>query len=411
MKLWMKYLIAAAAGILLGILLPLNGGDTEVYLQNLYTYVLHIGRYLIFPLVFFGLTIGTYELWLENRFFNVYGRSLAYIVTAALGSGIIGAVFVAVFSPDRVPIIIEEAQVTPLPGLAEQFSRVFPKNLFTVFTGSGDFLLPLIIFAVILGIGLLRNRSVSAPVIDVFESLSRVFYNLNRVILEILSIGLFFMAAYRTSQFRGMADLELFTQLLFVVIAAVIFVLFILIPVLLYFLGSRERNPFLWLFSAFPAGISALISGDIYFTLSSAHGIVGENMGIQQKAGSAMLPLGAVFSRSGTTLVTAISFVLILRSYSSLDITFVQYIWIIGSSILISFMLGTVPGSGMVVSLSLISAWYGQGLEEGFLILLPIAPILTALSVLVDVIVILLINQLVADRESMVRNVTVKDYL
>jgi Na+/H+-dicarboxylate symporter len=411
MKLWLKYLLATVLGILLGFILPLNGGDTEVFFATVYTYVLHVGRYLVFPLVFFGLTIGTYELWLEKKFFPVYGRMLGYSMISAVAASAIAAIFVAVFSPERVPIIIEEAELRSLPGLGEQLQQIFPKNLFAIFSNSGDFLLPVFVFAVILGLGLLNNRSVSAPVIDVLESLSRIIHNMNRIMLQILSFGLFFMMAYRTSQLRGMADLELFNQLLLVVIGAAVFVIFLLIPLLLYLAGNRTRNPYLWLFGTLPAALSALLSGDLYFGVSSAEGTVSNNMGVQPKAGSAMIPLGAIFSRSGTALVTTISFILILRSYSSLDVTLLQFFWIMGSSILISFMLGTVPGNAMVVSLSVISAWYGQGLEEGFLILLPIAPILTALAVLLDSMVILTNIQLVADHEKLAEQVSSRDFL
>jgi hypothetical protein len=65
----------------------------------------------------------------------------------------------------------------------------------------------------------------------------------------------------------------------------------------------------------------------------------------------------------------------------------------------------------MVVSLSIISMWYGQGLEEGFLILLPIAPILTALAVLLDSMVILTNIQLVADHENLADAVNPRDFL
>ncbi len=399
MKLWLKYLLATIVGVLVGFLLPLNGGDTEVVLSTIYGYVLNLGRYLVFPLVLFGIIIGTHELWLGKKFFRVYGRMLILVVLSSVAASLIGALFVTVFSPERIPIIIEEAQVSPLPSIGNQFLMVFPKNLFGIFTGTGDFLLPLLVFGVLLG--LLYNRSFSAPVIDLFESVSRIFYNMNRILLEILTPGIFFMALYRTSQLRGMADLELFSQLLLVILVAVIFCIFVLIPLLLYLLGNRERKPYQWLFSTFPSAISALLSGDLYFSIASNEGTVHQNMAVSRAGGSAMISLGAIFSRSGTAMITTISFFLILRSYSSLDITLLQFFWIVGGSIIISFMLGTVPQNGMVVSLSIISGWYGKGLEEGFLILLPIAPILAAFAVLLDVLVMLMNIQLVADREKL----------
>lgn len=399
MKLWLKYVLAVIFGIVFGVVLPLNGGDTEVFFSTFFTYVLHLGRYIVFPLVFFGLAIGTYEMWLEKKFLPVYGRMLLYSLLSAVAASILAVFSVIIFSPERVPIIIEETDVHSLPSLGQQFQTVFPKNLFSIFSNNGDFLLPVFVFAVILGIGFLYNRSMSAPVIEIFQSSSRIFINLNKMLLEILSVGMFFMASYRTVQLRGMADIELFRQLLLVIIGTVLFIVLVIVPLLIYLLGNRSRNPYTWLFATLPVVITAILSGDMYFSIPVAERTLNEDLQVPRRVTSALLPFGSIFSRSGTALVTTMSFILILRSYSSLDISFLQYFWIMGASILLSFMLGSVPGSAMVVSLSIISSWYGQGLEEGFLILLPIAPILTAIAVLIDALVNLVNIRLVTDHE------------
>ena len=62
MKLWMRILIGSVVGIVLGLYLPLAGGDTLGVIGRITEIVISIGRYALFPLVFFGVAIGVFEL-------------------------------------------------------------------------------------------------------------------------------------------------------------------------------------------------------------------------------------------------------------------------------------------------------------------------------------------------------------
>ena len=400
MKLWLKYLIAVCVGLLFGIFLPLYGGDTVRVFEQIFTYVIHVGRYIVFPLLFFSIVIGTFELWAEKNFVRVYGLMFAYSFVSAIILATLGTAVIVMIFPGPVPIIIEEAEIYLPPDLNDQFFRIAPTNLFSIFTESGDFLLPLIVFSVAFGIALFHKRTFSEPLTETFESISHILYGINRFILEILSFGIFLMSAYRIVQLKGIADFELFSRFLLIILGTTLLIIFVIIPGLLYVLGNKRHNPFIWLFATLPAAISAVFSGDNYFTIGSTIVVLNENMGLEKKITPSITALAAIFSRSGIAMITSMSFILILRSYSSLEITFLQYIWVIGTSVLISFMLGATPSNGIMVSLAIISAWNVQGLEESFLILLPIAPVLASLSVLIDTIVILFNCQLIMYRET-----------
>ena len=63
---------------------------------------------------------------------------------------------------------------------------------------------------------------------------------------------------------------------------------------------------------------------------------------------------------------------------------------------LISFALFAVPRWGIYVALSWMSALYGRGLEDGYLILLPVMPLLLAWTALLDNATALLLTVLVS---------------
>ena len=72
MKIWIKVLLGIIIGIILGVFLPV-GGNEQATMDYISALLIRIGRYIIFPLVFFSLVIGTYELKREKKLFSVYG--------------------------------------------------------------------------------------------------------------------------------------------------------------------------------------------------------------------------------------------------------------------------------------------------------------------------------------------------
>ena len=93
----------------------------------------------------------------------------------------------------------------------------------------------------------------------------------------------------------------------------------------------------------------------------------------------------------------------IINSYSSLGITVSQVLWVLLYSFLFSFLTGPFPGLGVVVSLSALCGIYGKGLEDGFLILKPIFPLLISFSVFLDMVTAALVSLLVAKHEKLLK--------
>jgi len=83
--------------------------------------------------------------------------------------------------------------------------------------------------------------------------------------------------------------------------------------------------------------------------------------------------------------VVATTFLVIIRSYSSLEIGPGNMILVFGITTILSLALSAIPGPGVFVALVLLSQIYGQGLEDGYLIVQPVIPILISFAVLMDV--------------------------
>lgn len=396
MKIWFKLLLGSIGGILLGLYLPEYTGTTFKTFSYISGLTLRIGRYILLPLLFFGLTITAYELRMERKLLRMHGKTLLFSAATSLGMVLAGIVMISLFSPGRIPIIMENQFPIESPKIGELLYRVFPDNVFSIFLDSGSFLLPLLFFALFLGIHLTFDRQFSRPLVEIADSLCRVFYSMNSFITEFIFIGCIALAGFLVINLKKITEIALFIELFIVLGLFSLVVAFVIFPLILYFVG-KKKAPFRWMQAQLAPAMAAFLSGDLYFSLGLLLRHGKEGLGIPRRTGAISYPFAVLFGRGGSAMVTAISFVVILHSYSSLEIGLAQILWVIMMSFFISFLLGAVPASGTLVGIALISSLYGRGMEEGFLILRPIAPILIGLGAFLDVVSASFVSALVSD--------------
>lgn len=410
MKNWIKLLLGTAIGIVLAIFLSLHTSKQQETLAYLVQVVLHIGRYTVFGLVFFALAVGTSELREERKVVRVYSRTIIYMLLSTLLLVLIGTLSVIIIPIERIPIIIEEETVQRGQDIKEIILSIFPKNLFKVFITDGSFLFPIFFLAFFLGLNFNFDKLSTRPAVSFFDSMSRIFYHINSFIVEIFGIGMIILSIHFVKQIQLTQELQLFRQLLVILLINTGIILFGLYPALLYLFVKRD-SPYKWLYAVIGPAVTAFLSRDVYFTLASLTKHGKESFGIPRRIGSATFPFFAMFGRAGTAMVTAVSFIVILTSYSSLGITFAQFLWVMIFSFLFSFTLAIVPGIGVFVALSSMCALYGRGIEEGYLILGAVMPILISFGVLLDVVTSAFASLLIAKHEDVHEEIEAGDFI
>ena len=409
MKVWLKTLLAAFAGIILSLIIKQQEPSLPEFFLPISQTAIQLGRYAIFPLIFFGLVMGTYELRQSKITIRIYLKTLFYLITFCLIFSLVGVGSVMLFAPERIPLIIVEQQNYRIPLFWETIFSIFPTNSFQVFSGNGSLLLPVLGFAIILGSSLGFDVNITRPVIQLADSLSRIFFQINSFFVEFFWVFLVFCAASRLLSLDH-NQIELYRQLIIILILDVIILLFGFLPALLFTLGER-KNPFRWIYASLAPSLTGAITGDLFIGIGSLifHG--RGSFGIPRKINSAVLPIFAVFGRAGTALITSVCFILILRSYSSFEININQIIWVVFFTCLSSFILGSVPGISVLVSLSLLCSIYGRGLQEGFLLLEPISPVLISISVFLDITTAAICSKLVANNEEKVKRIDINNFV
>jgi aerobic C4-dicarboxylate transport protein len=305
------------------------------------------------------------------------------MVASTLILVIIGVLSAVAFSPDRIPVMPEESDKFNVPGLQETLLTVFPKNFFAAIVGSGDFILPLFVVAFILGANLTFDKGLTKPIVQLIDTLSRLFYHINSLVAEVFAIALIAITSSSVIKILSIADNSMFIQLIIILFIDLAIVLFGVFPLLFYFLTDR-RNPYVYLYAITAPLLTALATGDEYISLSMLVKHSKENLSVPRTIASSSYPLFALFGKGGTALISSIAFIVIIKSIKY-DINFYDVMWVIGFSFLVSFALSSVPGSGAFVSVALLSMLYGKGYQNAYLIFKQIAPFLVSIGVVIDV--------------------------
>lgn len=383
MKIWMKYLVGAVLGAAIALVVPLDDETVRGTLSFLSELSIRVGRYALVPLVLFSLPVAVFELNEDKEFWRLLGRGLLLILASVAVFVLIGVLSAAAFKPARIPLLSESAPAAAAPGIKELLLAVFPPSVFSVLSSSGDFLLPVYFLAILLGFSFSSDKVATKPVVSVFDSLSRISYQINSFFSEFLGVLVIAVTAFNVFELRLAVKSEVYRPLLLVIGVEALVVTFAVIPAILYFFCGRKQ-PYRWLYAFLAPALAAFVSGDVYFPLGSLTKHAKESLGIRRRANSVILPLTVIFGRAGTALVTATAFIAVLSSYSSIGISLGSLLWILAAAPLLTLLLGAAPGKGAMTSLVALCSLFGRGFENGYLIIVPIAFPLIAVGAFLD---------------------------
>lgn len=408
MKTWIKIFAGTLTGTLLAIFLPQVPFilETAEYLKNL---VVSMGRYIITPLLFFSLIVAACQLQREKKLLSVFIKTVAYAVGASLVLILTGIAASLVYNPGIVRENIKGVIPINIPTFKEVLTGIFPDNMFHIFNNSADIMLPLIILAILLGYFFTKDREEAEPAYNVADSFSRILYKINSFFISLTFFWSLILSYWYTTEIMATSDFSILpslTLMLGITSAAVIFIIY---PVIYYYMSGKQ-NPLKYLYSTSVALVISVLSGNIFFTQTAMIKTAKENMGIRRQSAAFTLPVLSIISKAGTAMVSVISFIVILKSNSSLDITLFQIVWIAGVSFLVSFCLPTIPGVSIFASLHLIFQLYGNTMQDSYLILKSAMPILATASAILNCATILLITNLIADRDQRKEYVSVKEF-
>lgn len=395
MRIWFRYLLGALAGVLLGFMLPLAAGDTASLMNELTAVTIALGRVLLFPLLFFAIIIATDELHSDGMLLRTGIKTLFWTVFTTVAATALGVISIVLLAPRRIPPMVQEGIPSAAPSLIAELQQGLPANMFRIFVLDESALAGILLVGLLIGANLRYDRGITSPVSLVVDSANRIFYRLNRMLVGVLGVLLVVPAAATIVMMREVPDLQLFGQFLLVVTVAAVVLALLVYPATLFLLDRKNARPLNWLASMGTPAIAAMTSGDSYFALGTMIRVGKEELDVHRRIGGTVTPFVALYGRAGSAMMSMAGFLLVIRSYTALEIGLYSIIQLAAVAVLYSFLLARTPAGGVIVMLSYLATRYGRGMEESYLILLPVMPVLERIGAALDIMTVGFITQVV----------------
>ncbi|MDR9442165.1 MAG: dicarboxylate/amino acid:cation symporter [Schleiferiaceae bacterium] len=300
---------------------------------------------------------------------------------------------------------METAQQTKEAGPLQPLVDLVPSNIFSALSSGGS-MLQVIFFALFFGICLLFiPRAKAEPVIAFVNGTMEVFLKMVDFIMRAAPVFVFALLAGQLSKMAGnnvQQVVEIFKGLgwySLTVFLGLVLVMAVLYPLLVKWLVKGLS--YTGFFKAMsPAQTLAFSTSSSAATLPVTMECVEDNLGVDKKISSFVLPIGATVNMDGTSLYQAVA-VVFLAQLHFIDLTVGQQLIIVFTAALASIGSAAVPSAGLVM---LIIVLESVGLNPAWIaIVLPVDRILDMCRTAVNVTGDGTVSSIIAQSEGMIK--------
>ncbi|MCI5607169.1 MAG: cation:dicarboxylase symporter family transporter [Treponema sp.] len=409
MKVWIKYLLGIALGIITAFILPVENIQFNNFISFLTEFFIRFGRYLVVPLIFSTGIISINKLRSSKLLFKTFGWTLIIIVFSTFILTLAGLLSIVIVRIPRIPITVDNAVNAVRFDIKGLILSLFPYSGFEALK-EGSFLLVSLIFSFLIGWESASEETTFKPVFSLADSLSKLFYNISVFFTEVLSVLSIAIACNWAYTFRDIITSGIYTSMIIMFLVDLVLVVAVIYPLILRYV-CHDPHPYKVLYASLAPMFLSFISGDSNLILPLSIRHAKESLGIRRRCSGFTFPIFSIFARGGSALVSVISFIVIWRSYSSLSIPFTDILWIFGIAFGMSFLLGGLPSGGAFVLLTIMCSQYGKGFETSFLLLKPAALIICSFATLFDCVTAMFGSYIVAVKTKMIEHHTLQHFI
>lgn len=298
---------------------------------------------------------------------------------------------------------MKTAEATRDAGPLQALVDIIPSNIFSALNDNGR-MLQVIFFALFFGICLLFiPEEKSRPVVRLVDGIMEVFLKMVDIIMQAAPFFVFALLAGTISKMAGndlgkvldiFEGLSWYSLTVFVGLALMVSLIY---PLLVKFLvRSVSYRGFFKAMS--PAQTLAFSTSSSAATLPVTMECVEDNLGVDKKVTSFVLPIGATVNMDGTSLYQAVA-VVFLAQFHMIDLSLGQQLTIVLTATLASIGSAAVPSAGLVM---LIIVLQSVGLNPAWIaIILPVDRILDMCRTVVNVTGDATVSSIIAEGEGL----------
>ena len=347
-----KIFIAMILGAIAGLTLNFMGNPewSEIWLiDGVFKVVgqifISLLKMLVVPLVFVSLVCGSSSLSDPKMLGRVGGKTIGlYMLTTAIAVCLaLGAA--VIFEPGigAQPIAKVETQIAEATPFTQVLIDMVPTN--PVAAMADGQMLPIIFFAVLLGISITLSKEIGVRVANWFHDMNAIIMKLVTLVMRFAPYGVFSLIAIlaATSSADSFMALGKYVGLVF----AVLFIHALLVYPTIFSIFSR-LSPLKFIFKLRAAMLFAFSTASSNATIPVTLETVERRVGVSNKIASFTVPLGATINMDGTAIMQGIATGFIAQYYG-IDLTMSQYLMVVVMVILASIGTAGVPSVGLVV--------------------------------------------------------------
>lgn len=348
-----QVLVAIIAGVIVGLYFKGFAPTAQLISKKFIDMI----TMLIAPIIFLTIVLGIAGMRDIKKVGRVGGKALLYFELITTFALIIGVTVANLFKPGVGLVAPHHADTAKLAAYqkaaaqmnwGEFVAHIIPGNMFEAFA-KGD-ILQILFVAILFGYGLSLLGDGGKVVMDLFEKLSKVFFNIMNVVMRLAPVGAFSGMAFTVATY-GIATLGPLAKLLIAVLVTMLLFIFIVLNFICYLYKFS-----LWHYLRFIREEILIVLGT-----SSSEPVLPAMMEKMEKFGCSrsvvglVIPAGYSFNLDGTTIYLSMS-VIFLAQVFHIELTLPQQLAIIGILMVTSKGAAGVTGSGFIVLTSTLAA-------------------------------------------------------
>ena len=345
-------LIGMVLGLIFGLILNFYVHDPfikdVIFMDNIFNLggnlFIKLMKMLVVPLVFCSIIVGVASISDIKTLGSIGGTTIViYLITTAIAVCV--ALTIGLLIKPGLGLnmanVAQNTNLTVNQTMVDTLLNMVPDNPINSLA-SGD-MLPVIIFAVLLGIILAKLKEESNLISEFFTQGNKIMMEMTSIVMKFAPIGVFCLMA-KTFGSLGMEGILPLSKYFICVIIGLLIQAFIVYPSLLVIF--TRLNPIKFFKRFIPVMFFAFSSSTSNATIPLNLDKLSE-MGVSRDVSSFTIPLGATINMDGTAIMQGVAVMFAAQAYG-IDLGTSALLTVIFTAVMASIGTAGVPSVGLV---------------------------------------------------------------
>lgn len=348
------------AALILGVITGLAWGPEAEMIKWIGDFFIKAIKMLVVPLIFFSLVAGVASLGDLRKLGSVGGRAMILFVITGQIAAWLGLALGTFFQPGKgVNTDALQKGEVPAPNettAVDMILSIVPDSPVQVMADVR--VLPLIVFALLIGIGILMAKEEGRPLAKIFDSGAVVMQKVTMIVMELTPFGVFALMAWVAGTLGPDALVSL-AQLVGLNYLGCLLIIGVMYSAMIKFVA---KLPVIDFFRGIVDAIAVSYStASSNATLPVTLRCVERNLGVSNSVASFVVSLGATINMNGTAMYLGLA-TLFGAQIFGVDLSFGDYVLIAITSTLGAIGAAGIPGAGLIM-MALVFGSVGVPLE------------------------------------------------